>query len=145
MTELTRTLEDYIETIHILQQEGGSASVTDIAMMKRVKSPSVTYILQKLRTLDLVNYRKYRSVSLTPKGLEIAQKLETKHRTLKWFFELIGVDDQIANADACEFEHFVNPQTVEKLTQFAEWVKGEPKRPLWLDRFREFQRTGQRV
>jgi len=138
-------MERYIEAIYALQNEGGSASITDIAKVQKVKAPSVTYIVRRLRDLGLVNYKRYGSVTLTSKGLKLAEELERTHGALKWFFMLIGVDEKIADSDACELEHFVAPLTVEKLTEFAEWVKGAPKDPTWIQHFREYQRTGKRI
>ncbi len=133
-----------METIYELQERSGSASVTDIAEAKGVKAPSVTYVLRKLRKLGLVNYTKYRSASLTPEGIRIAKRLEKAHRTLKWFFCLLGIEEDIADADACDFEHTAHPETVEKLTEFVEWVKSAPKDPLWLEQFRNYQNSDSR-
>ncbi|MHA2141069.1 MAG: metal-dependent transcriptional regulator [Candidatus Thorarchaeota archaeon] len=141
MKGLTKAMEQYLESIHELQLKHGAASVTDIAEMRGVKAPSVTYVLQKLKKIGLVNYERYRSVSLTPEGEEIAEKLERAHKTIKWFFCMIGIDEEIADSDACEFEHIANPETVEKLTQFVEWVQKEPKNPRWLEHFREYQES----
>jgi DtxR family Mn-dependent transcriptional regulator len=142
LAEISKTMEQYIETIYELQQEWGAASVTDIASSRGVKSPSVTYVLRKLKRLGLVNYKKYRSVSLTSNGLEIAKNLERTHNTLRWFLEMIGVDSEVANRDACELEHIARPETVERLTQFVDWVKDAPKIPSWLEHYREFLATG---
>ena len=144
MKGMTKAMEQYLESIYELQQKHGSASVTDIAEMRGVKAPSVTYVLQKLKKIGLVNYERYRSVSLTTKGKEIAEHLDSAHKTIKWFFCMIGIDEEIADDDACEFEHIANPETVEKLTQFVEWVKGAPKSPRWLEHFKEFQELGTR-
>jgi DtxR family Mn-dependent transcriptional regulator len=137
-------MEQYLETIYDLQRDNGSAGVTEIAEMRGVKAPSVTYVLRKLKKLGLVNYERYRSVSLTTRGEEIAKDLERAHKIIKWFFCLIGIDEEIADADACEFEHIANPETVEKLTQFVEWVKTAPRSPRWLDHFKEYQESGTR-
>lgn len=142
MKGLTKAMEQYLESIYELQQEHGSASVTDIAEMRGVKAPSVTYVLQKLKKLGLVNYERYRSVSLTKKGEAVAEKLDRAHKTIKWFFCMIGIQDEVADADACEFEHIANPETVERLTQFVEWVQSTPKDPKWLEHFKEYQASG---
>ncbi|NOR38417.1 MAG: hypothetical protein GQ580_02390, partial [Candidatus Thorarchaeota archaeon] len=47
-SRLTRTLQEYIKTIHILEKEKGSAAVTDIAYSLGVKAPSVTSALKRL-------------------------------------------------------------------------------------------------
>lgn len=142
--ESTKTMEQYLETIYDLQKKDGFATVTDIAEARNVKAPSVTYVLQKLGDAGLVNYEKYRSVTLTAEGMKVAKRLEHIHETLRWFLKLIGVDEEIADEDACEIEHIVRPETAKKLTQFAEWVQGAPKSPKWLTHFREYQETGAR-
>lgn len=144
MTGLSIAMEQYLETIYAIEKEGSVASVSDIAEARGVKAPSVTYVLRKLSSpeLDLVNYEKYnREVTLTQKGRRIAQKLERTHETLRWFFESIGLDHKIADEDACELEHIVRPETVEKLIQFAAWVKETPRATKWLADFREQQKA----
>ena len=143
--DLSTTLEHYIETIHDLQKEWGAASVTDIAEKRGVKSPSVTYVLQKLKALGLVRYKKYRSVTLTPAGLKIAKKFEKTRSTLTWFLTLVGVSEEVAIVDACELEHHIHPETMARLTEFTEWVKGAPKDLKWVEHFEEYRRTGKRV
>ena len=135
MSEITKTMEQYLETIYDLQEKWGAASVTDIAQIRKVKSPSVTYVLQKLKEKGLVNYKKYRSVTLTLKGKRIAKKLEKTHETLRWFFVKIGIDETTADDDACELEHVVQSETAEKLSEFVEWLKDNPDGLKWLDKF----------
>ena len=137
MSEITTTMEQYLETIYELQEKWGAASVTDIAQIRKVKSPSVTYVLQKLKELGLVNYKKYRSVTLTPKGRKIAKKLEKTHETLRWFLVMIGVKEEMADDDACELEHVVRPETAEKIRQFVEWIKNNPEESKWFEKFKK--------
>ncbi len=141
MVELTKSMEQYLEIIYMLQQKWGAASVTDIAEERGVKSPSVTYVLRKLKALDLINYKRYRSVSLTPKGMKMAENLERTHESLRWFLVMIGVDSVIADEDACEIEHIIRPETVEKITEFVNWVKQYPEDPKWLEQFHKYQKS----
>lgn len=134
-----------MEAIYELETEWGSASSTDIAKKRGVKTSSVTYMLRKLHELDLISYRKYRNITLKPRGLKLAKKLERTHKVMKWFLTLIGVDEKIADADACALEHRMHPQTTKRLTEFAEWVIESPKDPRWLQHFYEFQKTGKRA
>jgi DtxR family Mn-dependent transcriptional regulator len=131
-------MEQYLETIYEIEASGKKASVTDIAEARGVKSPSVTYVLRKLSQPDqmLVNYERYnREVSLTKKGRKIAERLERTHQTLRWFFEMIGLESKVANDDACEIEHIVRPETVDKLTDFVEWIQTTPKAAKLLSEF----------
>ena len=139
MPELSKSMEQYLETIYDLQREYGAASVTDIASNREVKSPSVTYVLRKLKSLGLVNYKRYRSVTLTEQGREIAEKLERTHKTLRWFLEMIGVTPEVADEDACELEHLIHRETVEKLAQFVDWMRNANKGTQCLQAFYSFE------
>ncbi len=117
-SELTEALEMYIKTIHELEVEFGAAAPSDIAEKLEVKAPSVTSALQKLDALGMATYQRYQHVNLTEKGREIAKMLDRRHQTLHDFLILIGVNEEVALSDACEIEHVVHKETIEKLAQF---------------------------
>jgi len=119
-TELTQALEMYVKTIHELESEFGAAAPSDIAERLQVKAPSVTSALQKLDSLGMAKYHRYQHVNLTKRGKEVAEILDRRHRTLLNFLLLIGVDEEIALSDACEIEHIVHRQTIEKLAKYLE-------------------------
>jgi DtxR family Mn-dependent transcriptional regulator len=116
--ELTQALEMYVKTIHELEEEFGAAAPSDIAERLEVKAPSVTSALQKLDSLGMAEYQRYQHVNLTKKGREIAEMLERRNRTIRDFLLLIGVNEDIAIRDACEIEHIVHKETIDKLAQF---------------------------
>ncbi|MCP8311295.1 MAG: metal-dependent transcriptional regulator [Candidatus Methylarchaceae archaeon HK01B] len=142
MEELSKTEETYLERIYDLTKEKGYANVVDIAMALNVKPPSVTEMLQKLEKHNLVNYERYRGVTLTKKGEVLAKSLEQFHGTLRRFFEILGVDKTIADEDACEIEHSIHHETIEKLTKFLKFIQESPKHPKWLEHFRYYEKTG---
>ncbi len=143
-SKLTRTLQEYIKTIHILEKEKGSAAVSDIANSLDVKAPSVTSALKRLHDLRMVKYKPYRSVTLTDKGQKVGEYLERVHNTLKDFFMFIGIEEEIASIDACEIEHITHPETIDRVTKFVEFIQTAPKKPKWLKHFEEFAATGDR-
>ena len=116
--ELTQALEMYVKTIHELEDEFGAAAPSDIAEKLAVKAPSVTSALQKLDPLGMAEYQRYQHVKLTDKGRMVAEMLDRRHRTLRDFLILIGVDEEIAMSDACEIEHIVHKETIDKLALF---------------------------
>ena len=117
-TELTEALEMYVKTIHELELEFGAAAPSDIADRLQVKAPSVTSALRKLDSLGMAVYHRYEHVKLTKKGKEVAEMLDRRHRTLLDFLLLIGVDEETALSDACEIEHVVHRQTIDKLAKY---------------------------
>jgi DtxR family Mn-dependent transcriptional regulator len=142
VSRLSPTEETYIETIDSLIEKHGFAVVTDIADKINVKSPSVTSMLQKLDSIGFVKYTRYRSVTLTKKGKSLAGFLKKRHKSLKAFLKLIGVDEEIAEKDSCGIEHIIHPMTMEKLTKFVEFVENAPKSPKWLAHFKQYEEAG---
>ena len=123
-SELTPSLEDYLEAILRLERKNRVARVKDIAQLLDVQMPSVTGALKNLRSKELVNYEKNSFISLTDKGLEIARTVEGKHDLLAEFLsKILLVPREKAQAEACEIEHVVGPSTsqrIKKLTLFLE-------------------------
>ena len=56
---MTQSLEDYLETVHILISEQGSACVRDVAKLLDVKMPSVVKAVHELKRLGLVTQEPY--------------------------------------------------------------------------------------
>jgi len=140
-----KTIEDYAELIYILQEEKGTVHTKDVASALDVNPASVTEIFQKLSDEEYINYEKYSGVTLTEKGRIIAVKTKKKHDTLKSFLILLGVDEEIADEDACKIEHNVDPETMRKLRKFVKFAKLEDGCKRWLDHFKYFDETGKYI
>jgi len=104
-----------------LQGEGMNAvRVRDIASKKSVKMPSVTAALIKLKNLGMVDYNRYDYLTLTDKGMTRAANLARRHHVLRKFFnELLGVELQIADRDACIVEHELSRETIDAMKKFC--------------------------
>ena len=50
-------------------------------------------------------------ITLTESGMEIADRIYTRHKTLTEFFIRIGVDEKTAREDACKVEHDLSEKT----------------------------------
>jgi len=138
----SEAVENYLKAIYILVRRKGRAKVTDISALLNVKAPTATEMVQKLAKRGFVEYERYRGVRLTPKGMEIAEKILKRHETLRNFLEILGVDRDIAEEDACRIEHYVHPETMDKLSKFVEFVQNAPKSPKWLEHFKKFCENG---
>jgi Mn-dependent DtxR family transcriptional regulator len=127
-----KTIEEYIELIYRLEEEHGHAHTGTIAAEMEIKAPSVTQMLQKLQKEGLVEYQGYTGARLTEKGRNLARQLTEKHRVIREFLELIGVDEAAAERDACQIEHHVSARSVQQLEKFVGFLLREPA---LLDRF----------
>jgi DtxR family transcriptional regulator, Mn-dependent transcriptional regulator len=138
-----RTIEDYVELVYDVQKGKKRVHTNDIASALNVNPASVTEIFQKLSAEGYVSYKKYSGIKLTDKGLKIALKTKKKHTTLKEFLTLLGVDDQIAEKDACEMEHILHPITMKTIIKFVEVVNKCKGTPFWLERLKDYVKTGE--
>lgn len=118
-----KTVEDYVKLIYILHNKNERVHTNDMASILKIKPASVTEIFKKLSDGKYINYEKYAGVTLTRKGREIAKKTKEKHDTLKEFLLLLGVNENIADEDACNMEHFLHSDTMNMIVRFVENVK----------------------
>ncbi|AJM91612.1 transcriptional regulator MntR [Nitrosopumilus piranensis] len=122
----TTRMEDYLEVISELVELKGYASPTDISNYMHVSPPSVTKMLRKLDSDEYLEYTKYRGLKLTSRGKTIANDIRQKHSVLLEFFQLIGIESDVANKDVEGIEHHLNPKTMKQLRKFTTFLKSSP-------------------
>ena len=114
--------ERYLEAIYeVGEMADGEVRVKDIAASLGVSKPSVSEMVDRLVENQLVTHDKYQHIKLTAKGRRIAKGLDRKHETIKHFFiDMLGVDPEVADKDACEIEHVISDVTLDKLVEYLE-------------------------
>ena len=146
-TQLSATMEDYLEAIYDLHVSGKVPRVKDIAQAMRVKMPSVTSALRTLTKEGAVRHEKYGYVELTKEGQRVAQQIYHRHQVLtKFLIRILGLNPDMAEQDACQMEHYISPQTLERLVKFVEFVETFPdteEDPRWLQYFRRYAEKGE--
>jgi len=112
---MTQSLEDYLETVSLLDDEG-SVRVTDIASRLGVSKPSVLAALRALEGQGFLRHERYRKVTLTGEGRERAERIRERHDMLAAFLrDVLGVSPEAADSDACKMEHCLSAETLEKM------------------------------
>ena len=129
MPTMTKSLEDYIETIYVLIKENGAARVRDVAADLHVKMPSVVKAMAELKKLELVIQEPYGDIELTAKGRKVATGVLTRHTILKAFLLKLGVTEQVADNDACLMEHILSAQTMDRIRDFLGKTPALPDAP----------------
>lgn len=123
MKTLTPSLEDYLEAIYILKGKKGFTRVSEIADFLNVKMPSVNSALKILVDKGFVSHENYGYVALTNEGEKEARKIYSRHLILKKFLtNILGVDENIAEEDACKLEHHISQESLEKLLNYIERI-----------------------
>ncbi len=124
---LTSAMEDYLEVIYHLEQESRIARVRDIAKRLGVKMSSVSSALKILGTRGLIRYDPHQFITLTEKGISRAKEIVRKHEILKRFLvSVLQIDDTVAEDNACKIEHYLDPQVINKLIRFLEFIQTCP-------------------
>ena len=119
MGEISASLEDYLETIYLLQQKNKEVRITDIASELKISKPSVNRAVGSLKEAGYLEHEFYGTIALTKTGEKIASGVLARHTLIKRFLiEKLGVDEKTAEEDACKMEHVVSPETMNKLYDF---------------------------
>jgi DtxR family Mn-dependent transcriptional regulator len=112
---MTQSLEDYLEMVSFLADEG-EVRVTDIASRLKVSKPSVLTALKTLEDQGMLEHERYKRVTLTEKGRVRAAEIRKRHDFLTAFLrDTAGVSPETAEDDACKMEHILSEETLEAL------------------------------
>jgi len=125
---LSQAEENYLKAIFSIESANSKkVSTTLIAENLKTKASSVTDMIKKLADKNLVNYEKYKGVSLTVEGKKIAIKIVRRHR----LWEVFLVDKLNYNWDevhdlAEQLEHIKSNSLINRLDDFLEFPTHDP-------------------
>jgi Mn-dependent DtxR family transcriptional regulator len=114
-SDVGKSAEDYLESMVILKEKNGYIRSVDIAEYLGVTKPSVSNAMKRLREENYIEMNRSGFITLTEKGMEIADKIYTRHKKLTDFFTALGVDPQVAEDDACKIEHDISDETFDAI------------------------------
>ena len=117
--KLQRAGEDYLEAMLFMKEKHGYIRSVDIADYLGVTKPSVTYSTKRLRENGYITMDKEGLITLTETGMAVAMKMGQRHKTLMGFLVSLGVDPEVAEADACKIEHDVSEETFRAICRLA--------------------------
>jgi len=129
----TERIEDYLEAIFQVQKDKGFAQVKDVSNMLDIGPSSVSLMFKKLQEKGYIKHEKYGGVILTNRGMKIGRDTMRKHIIIKELLTRLGVDDEIADIDACRMEHCLHEETLDKIIEFLDNVKKGARDKSWKD------------
>lgn len=115
---IKESAENYLETILMIKNEKGHVRSIDIANELGVTKPSVSVAMKSFREEGYVTVDEAGGISLTKKGMEIANKVYEKHEIIATALMSIGVSEKTAYEDSCKIEHDISNETFEKLKEY---------------------------
>ena len=111
--------EMYLETILVLKNKNGSVRSVDVARALSFSKPSVSRAIGILKDDGYVAVEDNGELTLTETGLARAGAIYERHRYItKFLTEVLGVQQETAEADACRIEHIVSQETFEKVKEY---------------------------
>lgn len=111
--------EMYLEHILTLHRQKGNVRAVDVANISGYSKPSVSRAMGLLKNAGYITVAEDGAILLTEEGMALAAKIAERHRILTAFLKLIGVSDELADADACKIEHVITDETFERLKAFV--------------------------
>ena len=112
----TPTVEDYLQEIYNLLQDGRTAIAARLAERIGVSSPTAWATLQRMQRDGLVELRDRHEVHLTERGTEAAESIKRRHYlTERLLVDILGLDWADAHQEAHRIEHAVSPLVEERI------------------------------
>lgn len=111
------SLENYLETLLMLQKKQERVRAIDIASALQFSRASVSRAIHKMReagylTLDA-------TLTFTAEGLKVAHEVVRRHELLTKFFVVVsGVEAPLASRCACRVEHVISRETAQGIGKF---------------------------
>lgn len=118
--KILESAENYLETILMLSQKNNYVRSIDIANELNYSKPSVSVAMKKLRESELITVDENGHISLTEKGLSIANTMYERHSLLSNWLINLGVPEDIALEDACRIEHVISEESFSRIREHAE-------------------------
>jgi len=113
--EIRKSAEDYLEMMLMLQEKHGYIRSIDIAEELGVKKPSVSYATKRLKQNGYITMDADNLIRLTESGMEIASRMYERHKLLTDVLITLGVEADIARADACKIEHDLSQESFQAI------------------------------
>ncbi|WP_165247751.1 metal-dependent transcriptional regulator [Adlercreutzia sp. ZJ141] len=121
MEKISTSHEDYLEAIVML---GGTTEVSvrsvDVATKLGVSKASVSKAVTALKEKGLLDQPYYGDITLTAEGYAYGSAVYERHRLLILFLtKAIGIDQEVAEREACLMEHAISDGSFEKWTIYV--------------------------
>ena len=113
-----QSIEDYLEAILVIQQRNGHCRSVDVANHLGFTKASVSVAVSNLSRLNYVHKLADGNLVLTEEGRAYAASVLDKHCLLTHVLAKLGVDETVAEADACKIEHDISDQTFQRIREW---------------------------
>lgn len=107
--------EMYLETILVLSERSGFVRAIDVGEYLGYSKPSVSRAMGILRKGGYIQTDKDGAIQLTDTGRAYAEKIYERHTLLSRVLMQLGVQEEVAVADACKMEHAISDESFQAI------------------------------
>lgn len=118
--KVQESMEDYLETIYLLEKQTGYVRSIDIATALGFSKPSISNAMKKLKANGYIEMEDRGSIKLTEKGKAQAMGTYERHCVISEILMGFGVSKKAALEDACRIEHVISEETFLGMKNFLE-------------------------
>lgn len=114
------SIENFVKTIYVQSKHPDKyTKLSTLAGILNITKAATTDMARKLSAKDLVYYTKYKPLTLTPKGNELALKVIRKHRLWESFLhETLNLSLHEIHREAEHLEHATSDYLADKIDDF---------------------------
>ena len=117
-SEATASIQDYLAAIYDLAGSGKPVIGARVAKHMSISAPAVTEAIHRMSRGGYVKIGADKSLTLTPKGHEIAEVMARRHRLLeRWLTDTLGLNWTDAHEEAHRLEHAISPRVELRLAE----------------------------
>jgi Mn-dependent DtxR family transcriptional regulator len=113
--EIRESAENYLETIYMLSKQLEYVRSIDIVNRLNFAKPSVSVMVRHFREDGYAEVDADGHITLTEKGLKIAQKIYERHEVIASILMSLGVDRDTAYEDSCKIEHAISDKSFQAM------------------------------
>jgi len=112
------SVQDYLAAIYDLAGSGQPVIGARLAKHMGLSAPAVTEAIQRMVRGNYVKVGRGKELTLTTRGLEVAEVMARRHRLLeRWLTDTLGFNWTDAHEEAHRLEHAISPRVELKLAE----------------------------
>jgi Mn-dependent DtxR family transcriptional regulator len=109
--KIQESAENYLEAVLMISQRQPQVRAADLCRHLGFSRPTVSQAVRELQADGYLNIDANNWITLTDKGMAIAQNILERHDVIAKIFIALGVSPQVAYEDACRVEHYISAET----------------------------------
>lgn len=117
---IKESAENYLETVLMLKNKNGFVRSIDVANELGFTKASVSVAMKALREENYITVAPDGDISLTEKGIQIAENMYERHTVIAKCLIKLGVSEETAYSDSCKIEHDISDESFLKIKEFLE-------------------------